>query len=219
MTRHLTQRYKVVLLRGAARRGAWPFLRQAYLIALDTLLREKHLVFRASREDILNIRIPEDSALSFREISSWDELQSEDRKRLFDPGQGIDIGGADWFDRGWRLWVGEMSGCLAVLGWWRTADQSRDFFCPIPEDGELLWHVTTLPSFRGKGLHLRLWSALMYERIAVGTNSFYTNCREYNTPSHRNILRMGFRRIGHCTVSRLTGRRRWHPVRSAADPA
>jgi hypothetical protein len=206
------RKYKFQLLRGALQRGFITFIRQAYVIALDSMVRQKHLVFRATHEDIPRGFQQKDSTLSFREISSWKELREDDRKRLFDPQQAIDFGGVDWFDQGWRLWIGEIDGRLAVLGWWRGAKQSRDFFCSLPEDAELLGHVTTLPDSRGLGLHVMLWVTFMQERIKVGVNSFYTNCREYNIPSHRNILRMGYCCIGYCTVNKYTGHRKWHSL-------
>ena len=206
----LLKKYKVQLLRGALQRGFTAFIRQTYMIALDSAIRQKHLVFRATCEDIPHEFRLENITLSFREISSWDEIQDDDRKKLFDPQQAIDIGSADWFDHGWRLWIGEINGRLAVLGWWRDAEQSQNFFCPLPEDAEMLGHATTLPDFRGLGLHVTLWVVFMQERKKAHINSFYTNCREYNIPSHRNILRMGFRCIGYCTVSKWTKHRKWH---------
>lgn len=204
------EKYKVQLLRGALKRGLATFTRQAYLIFLDSAIRQKHLIFKATREDIPHDSRQTDSALSFQEILSWHELRIDDQKILFNQQQAIDIGGLDWFDRGWRLWIGEVHGRLAVLGWWRSAEQSEDFFCPLPDDAELLWHATTLPGFQGMELHIMLRVTLMEERMKSGINSFYMSCRDYNTPSHRNILKMGFRNIGYYTVSKWTGKHKRH---------
>ena len=55
----------------------------------------------------------------------------------------------------------------------------------------------------------RGWRLQVVHRLSL--RAFFTNCRDNNTPSHRNILTMGFYDIGHCRISRLTGRRSWHP--------
>lgn len=209
------KRGKVTLLMGAARRGIFTFLRQAYLIGADTFLRQKHLVFRAEVSAVLATPARQIDELTYREVISWQdwEKMTEDlRPRLSDPDENINWGSKDWFDKGWRLWVGVSGERLACLAWWRSAKQSRDFFCPLPDDSELLWHATVLPEFQGVGLQVPLWQSLMQERAAAGIRNFFTNCRDYNTPSHRNILKAGFRDIGFCTVSKITRRRKWHPA-------
>jgi len=214
MTATILRSNKAALLRGAARRGIGPLARQAGLTAADTLLRRKHLVFYAAARDVLAAPAPEAGRIDFREIRSMDALPEDMRRRLT-AGDGIvDWGEPDWFDRGWSLWTGAIDGRLACLGWWRAAAQARDFFCPMPPDTELLWHMTTLPEFRGQGLQAAFWLPLMRARLDSGITGFFTNCRDYNTASRRNILRVGFRPVGYCTDNRITGRRSWHPTAS-----
>jgi RimJ/RimL family protein N-acetyltransferase len=131
---------------------------------------------------------------------------------LIDPWKHIDWGEESWFHKGWRLWTAEQEGQLVALCWWRSAAQSRDFFCPLSQESEVLWHVTVIPEFQGNGMHIPLWLSLMRERVTDGVADFYTNCRDYNTPSRRNIERMGFSLIGYATDSRWTGRRKWHSL-------
>lgn len=212
MAASILQSNKAALLRGAARRGVGPLARQAGLTAADTLLRRKHLVFYAAARDVLSV--PDAGSMDFREIPSMDAMPEDLRSRLMDGDDPADWGEPGWFDRGWRLWVGEIDGCVACLGWLRSAAQSRDFFYPMPEDTELLWQMVTLPEFRGRGLHVTFRLALMRARLEEGVVGFFINCREYNSTSHRNILKMGFHPVGHCTDSRITGRRSWHPTAS-----
>ena len=219
MSRSIWQKDKVALMRGAARRGLLPLTRQAWLAGADTLIRRKHLVFRAEPGDILSAPMPPMERLTFRPVGSWDAMPEDMRRRLTDRDGAVDWGEPGWFDKGWRLWVGEIDGCLACLGWLRGAEQSRDFFCPMPENTELLWQMVTLPEFRGRGLHVTFRLALMRARLEEGVAGFFINCREYNSTSHRNILKMGFRPIGHCVDSRLTGRRTWHPTAPMREAA
>jgi hypothetical protein len=208
----LARRKKVQLIRGAAGRGVVPFLRQTALCLADSGLRQKHLVFRISADRIRSTPFDPPAGLSFREVSSLTDLSRGDQGRLADPQERIDWGDAGWFDRGWRLWVAEARDGLVALGWWRSAAQTQDFFCPLPATSEVLWHSTVLPEFQGQGLQVPLRVSLMRDRISAGTTEFYTNCRDYNTPSRRNILRMGFDCIGACTVSRITGHREFRPL-------
>jgi GNAT superfamily N-acetyltransferase len=210
--RRLTGSAKMRLFRDAVRRGPAAAVRQAWLALADTLWRKKHLVFRATAEEIAALPVAAPPGIAFAEIPSWDALPPAVRARLTDPARPVDWGGRAWFDRGWRLWAA-MDGPdrIAALGWWRNAAQSADFFVPVPEDAELLWHATVLPEYRGRRLQVALRVSLMQQRAAAGVRAFFTNCRDYNTPSYRNILAMGFTCIGHCRESRLTGRRSWHP--------
>ena len=212
MTAKILRSNKADLLRGTARRGIGPLARQAGLTAADTLLRRKHLVFHAAARDVLSVPAPEAGMMDFRKIRSMDALPEDARRRLTAGDGALDWGEPDWFDRGWTLWTGSIGGRLACLGWWRSAAQARDFFCPMPPDTELLWQMVTLPEFRGRGLHVMFRLALMRARLEQGVAGFFINCRDYNTTSRRNILKMGFRPVGYCTDSRITGRRSWHPT-------
>ena len=202
------------LLRGAARRGAAPFARQVHLTVLNAVVRHKHLVFYASAEDLLALPMPQAEDVTFREIPSWEDFTPDVRKRLRDKDEGISWGEESWFENGWRLWAAEVEGRTASVTWWRDAPQSQDFFCPMPPDTELLWQAATFPEFRGRGLHVSLLLSLMQTRCREGVEGFFCNCRDFNYASHRNILKLGFRPVGHFTDSRITGRRSWHPTAS-----
>jgi len=208
----LGQKYKVVLLRNAARRGASAFLRQAHLIGLDMLLRKKHLIFYADATDVLAEKVPPAKGVIFTEMPSWNAFCEIVARQPVAVPATVELGSKEWFDRGWRLWIGEMDQRLACLGWLRNAEQSQDFFCQMKTSSELPWHVTTLPDFLGRNLHVLLWATLMRMRIESGVPCFYTNCRDYNIPSHHNIRKMGFRLIGYTIDSKITGRRTWHPL-------
>jgi RimJ/RimL family protein N-acetyltransferase len=208
----LGQKKKVQLIQGAAGRGFMPFVRQTLLCAADSSLRKRHLVFRITADNVRNTPFTAPRDVFFREANSWDDLTKSAQSNLEDPGKGIDWGNQNWFDKGWRLWIAEKEDQLVSLGWWRSAQQSQDFFCPLPEDAEVLWHSTVLPEFQGQGLQVSLRLSLMRERVATGVTEFYTNCRDYNTPSRKNIERMGFRLIGYATDSKWTGRRNWHSL-------
>ena len=212
MNIRLLQKNKILLLRGAAKRGLQPFLRQTYLISMDLLLREKHLVFQVDATDVMKIQIHNTYGLTVREITSWESLLAIVRQQSSVTPNFLNLGNPEWLKLGWRLWIGELNGHLACLGWLRSAEQSADFFCPMSENSELLWHVTVLPEFRGRSFHVLLWLAIMRLRMPEGVARFYTNCREYNIPSRCNIRKAGLHCIGFSRYSKITKRRTWHPA-------
>jgi hypothetical protein len=206
------QKYKVVLLRAAARRGPLSFFRQGYLILMDRLWRKKHLVFRADAADVLAVPVKIPVGMVTREIHSLYDLEAIIKRQTDYIRGAVDLGQPDWFDLGWRMWIIEIDQKLACFGWLRSAEQSSDFFCHITEDSELLWHASVLPEYRGQNLHVLLWLVVMRIRIEQGVFRFYANCRDYNLPSRRNIEKMGLHLIGYSRDCRLTGRRSWHQL-------
>lgn len=208
----LMRKNKVVLLRGAAKRGVRPFIKQVSLIAMDTLVRKKHLVFKASAADVKATTTYGDSDLQLREITSWESLMRVVEQQPHAPPSTFDLGKKEWFVNGWRLWIGEAEGRFTCLGWLRPAEHSKDFFCAMEEDAELLWHSSVLPEFRQHNFHVLLVVNTMRLRVEDGVSGFYINCRAYNIPSERNIAKMGFKPVGYCLESRLTKRRTWHSV-------
>lgn len=199
---------KLDLVRAAARRGPAVAARQLSLVLADTFLRQKHLVFHAPAQRLLAGAAPAADGFGFREMSAAEALATLPQ-RLDAPGhRAVDWGRPDWFAHGWRLWVAERQGELAALAWWRGAAQARDYLPALRADEELLWHCTVLPAFRGCNLQAQAWQALARARTAAGITGFYTNCRDYNLPSRRNIARVGFTCIGFVRIDRLSGRRR-----------
>lgn len=199
---------KAGLLRGAARRGPKAFFRQTWLAVADSILRQKHLVFRLASTKLLHQEFHPPEGWDFAEFHAWEALPQAWRLQLSDlePGKTY-WGSAAWFDRGWSLWAASSDGQLGAVSWWCNAGQSREFFCRVPEDHGLLWQSAVMPAFLGSGLHVALLISVMRHQARRGVNGFFINCREYNTPSCCNILRMGFELIGYVTISKISGRR------------
>jgi len=125
--------------------------------------------------------------------------------------ENIEWGNATFFERGRELWVLELEGKIAVLGWLAFAENEQDYIWPVPKNTEILHQMTVLPEFRGKGLQVLYSKILMAKRFKAGTSRFFISCHEYNQASHRNILRMGMKKIGHSKINRLTGKLTFHP--------
>lgn len=207
---------KLDLVRAAARRSPAVAVRQLSPVLADTFVRQKHLVFHTPAQRLLAGAAPAAGGFGFREMPAAEALATLPQRLPAPEGRAVDWGRPDWFVRGWRLWVAEQDGQIAALAWWRNAAQARDYLPALRADEELLWHCTVLPAFRGRNLQALAWHALARDRVADGIVGFYTNCRDYNLPSRRNIERVGFTCIGFIRIDRLSGRRR---VALAARPA
>jgi len=214
----LSKRKKYVLLRSAFKRGWRPFMLQAYMTFADTFLRRRHLIYRATAEDVRTRDIPVVPGLEFREVGRWEDLPESSRQRLLDDYDFLTWGDPSWFDKGWRLWIGEFGDKLATLTWWRPPEQCKDFFVELPPGAELIWQTVTMPEFRGRGLTTVQSLNLLKHRIDAGISAFYSCCEDYNTTSARNIPSRGFTMIGHTSQSKITGRRSWHPPELAKKP-
>jgi len=212
----ITDRKKFVLLRSARRKGVAPFLKQAWLTFGDSFLRRRHLIFEATAADVMRLPAPEVEGLRFREVRSWNEFRPDVQARLLRDREALTWGDPGWFDRGWRLWVGEFGADLATLCWWRAPETAKDFFIPIPEDAELMWQSTTMPEYRGKGLFTVQRRHLMRWRVGEGVQRFYVCCEDFNTTGRRNLPAQGFRHIGDTVYSKITGKRRWRPLKRSA---
>lgn len=205
----LAKKGKIQLIRGAAQRGPGVLARQTWLALMDSFVRKRHLVFRLDGKGSQCEPQVGLCTEKIREILTLDDLSREDMALLNDPSTAHDWGAVAWLKTGWRLWVLEDEGQIQALAWVRDAAHSGDFFVPIGAQEELFWHVYVLPQHRGKNLQEKLWRAVAAGRVSEGVEGFFTNCRDYNLPSRRNILKMGFVPVGHCDENRLTRRRIW----------
>lgn len=201
-------RYRVALLQAALRAGVGPFIRQAWLIGADRL-RQKELIYRLDASEVTVTPPDLPPGLRFHEVTAWDDLPEDFRTRVTTG--DFQWNGRDWFGKR-RLWVGTVDGTVATLGWWCDTQETALHFFSIPVGAELLIHAATLPEFRGHNLHSLLRITCMQERVRQGTKAFYVHCLDYNTPSRRNIERMGFRPVGHTLTWRFlrSGSKRIH---------
>lgn len=179
------------------------FLRQVWLILADRFLRERELIFRLDADDVSMNQITLPKELRFREVTAWEELPKNFRARVMDPSSDLEWNGHDWFGKRRRLWVGFWNENVATLGWWCGPDEAGTHFYQIPQDSELFIHAMTLSEYRGRNLHRLLRLTCMQDRCKRGVRAFYVHCRDYNTPSRRNIEKMGFRQVGYIVKWRV----------------
>lgn len=196
MTGSLLHGYRAMLLKKAWQRGFWSFISQSWLIFADSFLRKKEIVFHLDAQNVSLAPITLPDGLQFQEISRWEDLPASFRTRVMDPNSDLEWSGRTWFDKNRRLWVGIQDGAVATLGWWCGPEEAALHFFPIPAGAELFLHATTLPEYRGRNLHRLLRQTFMQARRKDGVTAFYAHVRDYNTPSRRNIVKMGFKPVG-----------------------
>ncbi len=122
-------------------------------------------------------------------------------------------GKPEWFDLGWRLWMGTFNGQPAILSWTRSGRQSSDFFYPLTEDCILIWQTVTFSRFRGKGIFPILLHYILETMLEQGVEMVYVSCRDFNYPSSKAILKAGFKLIGYGRKNRFTGRGKFYSVK------
>jgi hypothetical protein len=210
------RRYRIQLLTHAGKRGLTSLLRQGSLLVRDALWSQNHLVFRIDASDLHRSPHYNVDGFTFGQIRSWEELCEATRQRLIEEKEGargerVWWGEIEWFGRGWELWAGYLHRDLAALCWFRSASQSVDFFCEIPNGSVLIWQGATLPEFRGRRLISALIIGVMRVKAANGIRHFYGSCRDYNAPPRRYLPEMGFKQIGYTSINVYTKRRVWHP--------
>lgn len=208
MSLRIADRKKVILINNSIKYGLKPFSEQVYLSFCDTFLWRRHLIYCAKKDDVLKKEIGKIDGLDFREVKGWSDFSKNTQLYLLKNRELLQWGDPSWFDRGWRLWAGEFGGDLATLCWWRSPENSRDFFIDIPDDSELMWQSTTIPKFRSSGLFTYQRLNLLRMRIKEGVNRFFVCCEAFNTTGKKNLPKQGFKYIGRHTRSKITGRKK-----------
>lgn len=207
-------RQKTALLRAAWRRGAGPFLAQAVRSLRDSVWSQRHMVYRLTAAEALARPVPAEP-LRCRPVDRWEDLPAPLRERLSAEGERLSWGRPEWFDAGWRLWLGERDGVPVTLCWLRPRARAADFFAPVPEGWELIWQVSTLPEHRGRRFYEACLDAVMRARAEAGTAGFLISCRDYNSTSRRTFARMGWTWLGFAEIPKRgagAGRPRWRPA-------
>lgn len=170
------------------------------------------MIYRMDLRDNRHPDAPEIPGLTFRRITCWQELRPEDLKRLERDKDMLRWGEFNWLEKGYGLWIAEIDGRLAATKWWRSAEQAKDFFIPVPEGTELHWQTVVMPEFRGRRLLEIVLHSVMEYRASEGVEAFLVSCRDFNITSRRTFARMGWTYLGYAETLKLTGATRWHPA-------
>ena len=82
------------------------------------------------------------------------------------------------------------------------------FFKICDNDSYIIAHLSVEHNFRGKKYQCDLILELVHQIEHLKANSkFYAFVYEYNIPSYKNFMRLGFKKVGEKTIIRFMGKR------------
>jgi len=212
MLTKLTQKYKLQLLQKSAKKGTVTFIKQVRLVTLDTIWREKHLVFEISSGDFKKETEKPALELQYKRIETKEELDGLDESIRTEIEETRDWGSPEWLDLRWSLHLWARDQNVVGLIWMRGADTSNGYFIAPPAGSKIIWHAVVLPVFRGDNLFSHLLKDLMRKEGIQDGGRFFINCRDFNTPSQKSILKAGFHMIGFAKRNKFTRRILWTPL-------
>ncbi|MBL4806164.1 MAG: GNAT family N-acetyltransferase [Rhodobacteraceae bacterium] len=207
------ERQKLVLLRSARKKGVFAFVKQFIRTVRDSFWSKRQMIYSV---DLATLKAPDMcniQGLSYRRISDWSELSEENYNFLNDTRETMNWGNFSWLtELEYGLWVAEVNGKLAAVKWWRSYEQSSDFFVRIPKNTELHWQTTVFPEFRGQKLLEAVLITVMEYRKSQGIEFFMISCRDYNMTSRRVFVELGCLYLGYAETNKLTKKEKWHPL-------
>ncbi len=110
------------------------------------------------------------------------------------------------FARGATPWVGRIQEQLAGVCWLVPASISSDYFFPLLEGDAVISSCFTIPRHRGKGVFSRILYQIAKSSSKRGLRRIFINCKTWNAPSMRGILKAGFKEIGVANRVRIARR-------------
>jgi GNAT superfamily N-acetyltransferase len=128
----------------------------------------------------------------------------------------------DPFTWGETAVVGTVDGAAACFAWLQrgTPEGFPTYYNRIFEGEARILRVGVVPSFRRRGLNTLLLHRMLEGLFAEGASRVFIECYQYNVPSARAFVRVGFRAVGLITVVELpmmNGFIRWAPPGRAAE--
>ncbi|MCC6907842.1 MAG: GNAT family N-acetyltransferase [Phycisphaerales bacterium] len=92
------------------------------------------------------------------------------------------------------MWVAFSNGDPVGMLFTRQGQHFARWFVDLNPDDIVIFRMRTYPEYRGRGIAPALMTHAIWSLCANGTRAFI-DCRVYNQPSIRSILKSGFRRI------------------------
>jgi len=198
--------FRLALLRQAWRRGPLDLLQQGGSMVLGCGPLIPVLAFE--RDCFDNLRVPQKLGINveFEDYRSWRDIPMSSRQQVVEFSQKGKVTAEQMLAWGWRLWVGFRNHELAIVGWTRSHEQSRDFFFPLSGSSALVWYTETLAPHRGRGLMPLMLDHMVDTLRKEGITRAYATCATYNQASRRGIEKAHFKLIGKGLMRAGSGR-------------
>jgi len=101
------------------------------------------------------------------------------------------------FSLGCELWLGWIGNEVTGICWSRKGIRRNDYFVTLTQDDANILSCFVFPDFRGRGIYpamLRIINTVLMTQDNV--KAVYIDCRSWNRPSIRGILKAGFVQLG-----------------------
>jgi RimJ/RimL family protein N-acetyltransferase len=186
-----------LLTRKAREIGFCPALGHATKMMYRKLFDRADLIFVLRSSDWHVAAPPWPPSFSVDPLYSLANLSKTDREILHGYGGNKVIESfATQFEHGGISWVGRINGQLAGVCWLIPASVASNYFFPLLEGDAVISNCFTIPRHRGKGI----FSGILYHIAKINSKEelhrIFINCKIWNTPSIRGILKVGFEQIG-----------------------
>ena len=101
------------------------------------------------------------------------------------------------FNRGCELWVGRLDGHVAGICWSKCDNVGEKYYLRLTKTDAMILSCMVFPEFRGRGIYPAMLETMV--QTMMGHNNVgrvFIDCKSWNTPSIRGILKAGFYPIG-----------------------
>ena len=101
------------------------------------------------------------------------------------------------FRRGCEMWIGRLNGQVAGICWSKCDNVGDKYYVRLTKADAVILSCIVFPEFRGRGIYPAMLENMV--RTMMGHNSVrrvFIDCKSWNAPSVRGILKAGFHPIG-----------------------
>jgi len=102
------------------------------------------------------------------------------------------------FATGAVFWLGLIDNRVVAYQWTRRGSKTKRYLVNILPQDIVIYATATFPQWRGKGIYPAMMQYIIEKELA-GHGTAYVNCKVWNKPSIRGIIKAGFTQIGQYT--------------------
>lgn len=202
-------KYKSQIVRLAILKNPLLGILTAYRIIRDRIAGTPRLMFALANSNIKNIPVIEIPDYKVEYFSTWASISNSLQKELSQNRNCLKRDAEKLFEQGGKIWIGQLHGRLATIGWSRQGSMIHSWFFPLAPAWYVISHCVTLPEFRGLGLYPAMLSYIVHILCSQGVERFLIDCNDWNLPSIRGIEKAGFQKIGY-GIHKRNGRFIWY---------
>ena len=205
------EKYKIELLKRSYKKNLKTFVRHLGQMLKDKFFGPTFLIFHIHQQELTSENIAVIDGLNIQTYYNWEQIDENLRNTIENEYKQEYWGKPEWFDLGWQLCIGNIDNYPVALSWTRIGSQCNDFVMPLTEKSAILWQTVILPSARGQGIFSVILYRVSKQLFERGIESIYGLCREYNYPSKKSTMKIGFKIIGFLKIKKKLGKSAYYP--------